>query len=289
MENDITTQDLLNLKSEYEQDRLRLFNEKETLIQRKKEIYRLVVDIIKRNMNISNNDARLQKYLEKTSIKEFGFLFRGLVNSSSSNQKGSLAFQELLLLDNDVRNIALEHNIVSGNKLFKILSDYNFYHISHPFLENDKVKEIMKRASKLAYLDELFKDINNVLNYQGSYTVYSYLKGVLKELLKDGNPHTDRELIYNDYNQKLDFVLGNLSCIASYLLDLREQIPESRLALCNAGLSKVARKEAGTSITFNQKIFASAIAFGTTLERLEERNYEDAKGLIFIPHQKLLK
>lgn len=288
METDNMTQELLELKREYEQERLRLSNKKEALIQRKKEIYNQAIEIIKSKMDTSTNNERLQKYLEATPITEFEFLFRSLRYMPGNNQNSGLYFQELLLLDDDVKRIALEYGVASSSKLFKILSDYNFYHRSHPFLENSKVMETVERASKLAYLDEIFKNIDNILNYQGAYTVYAYVKEVLRKVLINEFPQTDRELIYKDYNQKLAFVLDHLSDVASYLLKIREQISNSRSALCNMGLSKMARKEAGTCITYNQKVFASGIAFGTTLEKLETENYEDIKRLIFIPHQKLL-
>lgn len=192
----------------------------------------------------------MQNYLEVTYIREFEFLYRSLIYMPGNNQKGKLSFQGLLILDNVVKNIGLEYNITSESSLFKIFCDYYYYHISHPFLENDKVRETMEKATKLAYLDEIFKNIDNILNYQGTYTVYSYIKSVLKEVLKDEVSQTDKELVYKDYNQKLELVLANLSNIASYLLNIREKIPNSRLALCNQGLSKVARKHVGTSISF---------------------------------------
>lgn len=45
----------------------------------------------------------------------------------------------------------------------------------------------------------------------------------------------------------------------------------------------------GRQITFEQKIFIDAIAFGTTKEKLENKNYEDAKKLLYLPHQKITK
>lgn len=289
MEKNANIKELLELRSDYEQEKLKLFDKKEALIQKKKEIYKQVIENIKGEIDSSPNNERLQKYLEVTYIREFEFLDRSLFYMPGNNQKGRLDFQELLLLDEDVKSIGLEYNITSGSDLFKIFCDYDYYHISHPFLENNKVRETMEKARKLAYLDEIFKNIDNILNYQGTYTVYSYVKRYLKEVLKDEMPQTDKELIYKDYNQKLELVLANLSNIASYLLGIREQIPSSRLALCNQGLSRTARKISGTSISFDQNIFAKGIAFGTTLEKLKDGNYEDAKRLIFLPHQKILK
>lgn len=118
-------------------------------------------------------------------------------------------------------------------------------------------------------------------NYQSTYAVYQYVKGYLKEILKEELPQTDSELVYKDYNQKLEIVLANLSNIASYLLDVREQIPNSRSVLCNQVLSRTVRKKVGTSIFTNRSIFAKGITFGTTLDKLQAGNYENAKSLIF--------
>lgn len=289
MEQNNNIKKLLELRNSYEQEKVTLFNKKEFLAQKKKELYEQAVENIKEGIDLSPNNRRLQKYLESTYIKEFEFLFRSLIYMPGNNQQGSLSFCKLLLLDDDVKNIGLEYNITSESILWKIFCNYDYYHISHPFLENDKVIETMEKAQTLAYLDEIFKNMDNVLSYQGSYTVYQYVKRYLKEVLKDEMPQTDNELIYKDYNQKLELVLANISNVSSYLLDKREQIPNSRLALSNHGLSRMARKLAGTSISFEQNVFAKGIAFGTTLEKLEDGNYEDSKRLIFLPHQKIFK
>lgn len=289
MENNSNIKDLLNLNNDLETEKEKLSDKKKALIQKKKEIYEQVIESIKNGIDLNINNERLKKYLEETDIREFDFLFRSLNYMAGNNQKGKLSFQRLLLLDNDVKKIGLEYNITSEQKLNEILRNYIFYHKSHLFLENATIKEVMKRATKLSYLDEFFINIDNVLDYQGAYTVYSYIKRFLKEVLKDDVPQTDKELIYKDYNQKLELVLNNLSHIASYLLDIKKQIPNSRLALCNQSLSRLAKKIPGTNISFGQNIFAKGIAFGTTLEKLKNENYEDIKGLIFLPHQNLLK
>jgi len=282
-------QELLELVNDYAQEKLRLSNTKEALIQKKEEIYRQVIESIKGGIDSMPNNERLQRYLEVTDIRGFEFLFRSLNYMAGNNQKGSLSYEELLLLDDDVRSIGLEYDITSAKELWKIFVDYNYYHISHPFLENAMVREKMTQATKLAYLDDIFKNIDNILDYQGAYTVYQYVKRYLMEVLKDEMPQADHELVYKDYNQKLEFVLANLSNIASYLLHIREQIPDSRLAICNQSLSRTAKKLAGTNISYNQTVFAKGIAFGTTLEKLTDGNYEEAEQLIFLPHQKILK
>lgn len=285
MVNNSSIRELLDLRGEYEQAKIILANNKENLTQKKREIYGQVIESIKGKIDYSPNNDRLQKYLESTSITNFVFLFRSLNYMAGNNQLGSLSLHQLLLLDEEVKNIALKYNVTSENIFWKIF--YN--NRNHPFLENAKVKEAMTKVTRLAFLDEIFKNIDNILNYQGAYTVYQYVKRYLKESLKEGIPQSDQELVYKDYNEKLEIILANLSNVASYFLDIRNQIPNSRLALCNHSLFKMSRKLAGTNITFEQNVFASGIAFGTTLEKLKDGNYEDAEKLIFIPHQKVLK
>lgn len=289
MEKSDAINELLKLRNAYELEKLNLSEKKELLTQKKKEIYAQQIENIKEEINATPNNDRLQKYLESTYIKSIEFLYRSLIYVSGNNQQGSLSFHELLFLDEEVRNIGLEYDITSQDKLWKVLCAYYNYRISHPFLEDDRIINKMSKVQRLAYLDEIFKNIDNVLKYQGSYTVYQYVKNYLKAVLNDDINQTDNEVVYKDYNQKKEYVLNNLSAISTYLLNIREQTPKSRLALCNHGLVRMSRKLAGTGITFEQNIFASGIAFGTTLEKLKNENYEEAKNLIFIPHQNLLK
>lgn len=289
MEKSASIQELLELRREYEQEKIKFSDKKEALSQKKEEIHNQIIEKIKSESISFANNERLQKYLENTYTSHIEFLYRSINFMAGNNQKGNLSFQELLLLDEEVKNIASECKITSGSQLFKIFLDYSYFHKSHPFLENEKVKETMNVVPTLAYLDRVFQNIDNILNYQGSYIVYQYVKNYLNEVLKEGMPQTDQELIYKDYDQKVEYVLANISSIATYLMEIRDQIPDSRLALSNQGLSRTAKKIPGSGITLQQKIFAQGIAFGTTLEKLENRNYEDSENLIYIPHQKLLK
>lgn len=274
--------ELFELKNVYEQD-------KYNLLLKKKKVYKQIIEVLKSEIDYSPNSERLQNYLETAHIRDFNFLYRSLLYMPGNNMQGRLTFEELLLLDEYVKGRCLEYNIASRRALYEIFCDYNDYHRVHPLLEDGNVWQVMKRSTTLIYLDDIFKNIDNVLNYQGSYTVYRYVKRYLKAVLKEDFLQTDEELIYKDYDQKLELVFRHLADISSYLLEKREEIPAARLAICNSGLSRMARKSARTGITFNQNVFAKGIAFGTTLEKLKDENYEDAESLIFLPHQKILK
>lgn len=289
MEKNETIRAILNLRDDYEKERATLTSKKDLLIQKKKELYNQVIENIKSEISTSTNNLRLQRYLESTYTRDLEFLYRSLRFMAGNNQHGSLSFHELLYRDEYIKSVAKEFDIKSSGDIWDIISRYNFHRISHPFLESEEVLKRMAKVSKLSYLDELFSNIDNVLDFQGGYTVYRYVKKYLSSVLKEEVKETDQELVYKDYNEKLDFVLSHLADISEYLLSIREKTPSSRLAICNHGLSRTAKKQLGTSISHDQKIFANGIAFGTTLEKLENRNYEDAEELIFIPHQKILK
>ena len=280
--------ELLGLKQEYDQAKAHLTAKKEALVQKKEEIYNQIATTIASEINETSNNKRLQEYLASTKISQINFLDRSLNFMTGNNVAGYLTFGELLLLNDEVRNIGLECGVTSKN-FFKIICDYSFYKKEHPFLQNEKVKEMIAKVQTLAYLDEIFKDINNILNYQGSFVVYQYVKRYLSEVLKEDSILSDYDLIYKDYNEKVEFVKSNLIPISSYLLEIRNQIPNSRLALCNPSLTRMVRKKAGTAITFEQNVFANGIAFGTTFEKLQSNNFEDSKSLIYIPHQNILK
>ncbi len=283
-----TIKELLELRNDYEQEKEKLNDKKEALIQKKKEIYDQATESIKREIEQETTNARLQRYLESTPIRNINFLSRSLEFMAGNNEKGRLTFYELLLLNEEVRKIAAEYNVSSEN-IFNIFCKYSYYHIEHPFLENEKVQEAIIKVQYIAYLDDIFNNIDNILAYQGSYVVYRYVKNYLSNVLKEEYPQTDNELIYKDYDEKVEIVKSNLIDISSYLLEIMKEIPHSRSALCNQSLKRMSRKKSGTAITFEQNVFAKGIAFGTTLEKLQEGNYEDAKSLIYIPHQKLLK
>ena len=276
---------LLQLMIQYEAEKSDLMYKRQELRHAKDLLYGQIVEALKKGIDLNPNNERLQQYLETAKIDNLNFLYRSLNYMAGNNQKGSLSYYALLLLDDNIKNICLNYNITTESELFKIFWNQH----SHPIFKNLEFNIAMLRAKKLAYLDEIFKNVNNILNYQGAYTAFCYVKDYLKQVLIDGNPQSDNELVFKDYDQKLEIVLANLPHIASYLLGVREQIPYSRIAICNQGLSRMARKLVVTNITYEQKVFANGIAFGTTLEKLKDENYEDAKKLIFIPHQKILK
>lgn len=287
MINSDSIKELLELREYYEQEKANFIEQKEDFYQKKENIYDQVIENIKREVDNSPNNERLQKYLESTYITDFEFLYKAINDKFGNNLCGSLTIPRLLSLDDEVYQLALKYDILFRGDV----EDKFYYHydsnLPGPFFEEELIKDKMEKVKTLAYLDQLFKNSDNAVWYQGAYVVYHYVKSYLKEVLKEELPQTDNELIYKDFNQKLEIVLANLPDIATYLLDVREQIPNSRSALCNQILLRTARKKNISKVSPNQNIFAKGIAFGTTLDKLQAGNYEDAKSLIFLPHQRI--
>ena len=75
-------------------------------------------------------------------------------------------------------------------------------------------------------------------------------------------------------------------CKRSYLCEIRNGT-NLRLCIANAGLSKTANKT-GEQFNVQQSLFIDALAFGTTLEKIENGDYEDYKKLLYLPKGKEL-
>lgn len=248
-----------------------------------------LTQIIEKEIDTTENSQRLQNFLEKTKISDLNFLYRSLFYMRGNNAEGFLTTEKLFLLNEETNNIAKSYGITTEHQLFEIIAFRHFNSTTHPLLKENQIIEALKKFKTLAYLDEFFKNIDNCLNYQGSYTTYKYVKNYLKEVLVENSKEIDEKLVYNNLNVKLQLAKENIVKIANELLTLRESIPNSRISVCNQGLKKTSKKVPNSPITFDQQIFISAIAFGTTLEKLEKENYEDAKQLLYIPYQKILK
>lgn len=278
--------DLIILMSDYKSS-IKINHQK--LNDYKNIIKEKIIEIIKKDIDTSTNTPRLQKYLEKTKISDLDFLFRSLNNMRGNNEKGTLSTEKLILLNEKTKSIAESYGITTEYQLFELILNHLYYKRTHPLLCEKEIVNAWNRFKTLAYLDEFFKDFNNCLDYQGSYTTYKYVKSYLKEVLIEDSKESDYDLVYKNFNRKIHLATENLVPIANELLTLRESIPNSRISVCNQGLKKTSKKVPRSPITFDQQIFINAIAFGTTKEKLETKNYEDAKRLLYLPHQKITK
>lgn len=132
----------------------------------------------------------------------------------------------------------------------------------------------------LANFEKFFDEETVRKNYSNSFNVYNYIKSYIYQSLRE-NYESTSESIFSDYGLKQLIVERDLQKVAAYLCKVRGN-DGLRCSIANAGLSRTAKKVSG-EITFNQKRLIEAVAFGTTLEKLNAGNYEDSKKLIYLP------
>jgi len=137
----------------------------------------------------------------------------------------------------------------------------------------------------LEEVNTLFENQYIQETFEGPYNMYNYIKNYLYYLLKHEIEVTEKE-VFSDIEDKRKIITIQFKDISSYLYEIRNGT-NLRLCISNAGLSKGINK-IGDRFTDDQQVFIDALAFGTTLEKLEDRNYEDYKKLLYLPQGKEL-
>ncbi len=143
--------------------------------------------------------------------------------------------------------------------------------------------------STIQGLDHYFVDHPEAIYYyEGLYNTLNYIKTSISTLLHSKGDIESKEELFLDFKEKKYLVTKNLKDISEQLFNLRNKVPDSRLCVGNQSLSRNIHKY-GENITGPQDRFISSIAFGSTLEKLNDGNYEEAERLLFIPQCKMLK
>ena len=242
----------------------------------------------KRKPQIQNEEQikeRVNKYLHDTNYSDIPFLDYNMRLDKSFNNKGQLSNTELLFLDEKMKKLVENYGITNKSQLFCIMLDYQFHKKAHPIIQDKNFIRAWNETYTLGHLDKIFHNDQNRLDYQGTYAAFQYIKKHIEESLSTVTEEneTEDELVWKNYDKKKIIVTKNIASIANYVLIQRNQIPGARIFINNGGLSKTAKKKKESTITFAQERLVEAIAFGTTLEKLTQKNYEDAKQLIYVP------
>jgi len=138
----------------------------------------------------------------------------------------------------------------------------------------------------LIKLDDFFKDFDYVHSHEGVYNTFNYIKNYIYGLLIN-NQNITKEDVFADYDDKYCLVCEQIADIASYLYEIRKDSDEIKLSIGNAGLyGTTKRDDTSKTLTRFQRRFADAITFGISYEKLEKRDYEECKRLLFVPKDK---
>lgn len=138
----------------------------------------------------------------------------------------------------------------------------------------------------LVMFEEFFKDQRNIYLYEGAFNTLNYMKASICTTLNSGKNISSKKDLFEDYSEKEELIENSLGEIATGLLRVRMLVPNSRLSVANQGLTKTSRKVVGSQITYHQRHFIQALAFGNSLEDLKSKNYEGAKRLLYVPREK---
>lgn len=141
-----------------------------------------------------------------------------------------------------------------------------------------------ERASmNVGYLEAFFDgDNQNVRLYEGVYNTLNYMRSSICRTLHDGITLESKQDLFKDYDEKFKIAFSSIREIAAELFELKMKIPNSRISVSNQTLTKTTQKK-GQSITIRQENLINAVIFGSSLESLKNKDYSNAKRLLFVP------
>ena len=138
-------------------------------------------------------------------------------------------------------------------------------------------------------IDDYFIEKPEMIYFcEGVYNTLNYIKTAISVALNSKKGIEAKKDLFFDFDEKKELVTKNLKDISKHLFQLRQSVPNSRLCVVNQSLIKNTTKY-GVTITKSQDKFISSIAFGSTLEKLKEGNYEETERLLFVPQCKMVK
>lgn len=276
---ELTDKELEELKSVLlEENKRKEFMMKiEKIKNRKIEIARIYeknsVNSIFNSNSVPNYDSQLEnkcsKVLENILVNELPFFLRSMCSSRNT------MFSDFYGMEKYYKS---QEKINDDLLLFIRISSYLYFYY------RDKKIILPGETLGLKKVDDIFKN-NSSLQEEliGPYNMLNYIKNYIYSLLKQ-NPNIDKEDVFKDYSEKKELVNLRLGDISSYLLEIRNGTT-LKLCICNNSLSRNAEKVSKHN-TIDQDLFIDTLAFGTTLEKIENRDYGDYQKLLYLPQGK---
>ncbi len=278
---ELTYKELKELESVLleENKRKEFMGEIEKIKNRKIEIARIYeknsVNPIFNSNSVPNYDSRLEnkcnKVLKNILVNELPFLLESMRSPKNT------MFSDFYDME---RYYKSQVKLNDDLRLFLRLSSYLYF-----YYKDNKII-YPGEALKLKKVDDIFKN-NPILQEEliGPYNMLNYIKNYIYFLLKQ-NPNIDRKDVFKDYSEKKELVSLRLGDISAYLSEIKNGT-NLKLCIFNNALSKSVNKVREKN-TMSQSLFIDALAFGTTLEKIENRDYEDYQKLFYLPQGKKL-
>ena len=227
-------------------------------------------------LEIINETIKYRKDLENG---ELDFSSDRMIYMNDSNQEKirevlkKLTIDDFLFLEASFKAYTNRRR----NFPFERISEFRF---------KNKNSVLMYSFITLDKLDSFFEDDeDNKFLYEGVYNTLNYIKEYIGYCLDD-KEDVSKEVLFSDYEKKKDIVSINFLTLGKYFSDMREGT-KLQLSIGNSGFKSTSTSvKSSKTLTYNQMNLVSAVAFGTSLEKLEEGNYEDCKRLLFLPREK---
>ncbi len=229
---------------------------------------------------------------ERNNINVNAFSSSRMPYYTEENEKSCNNIMEQITIDELAFFTQTFHT--SGNRNGKI--NYSRASAYLAKIYNTSVDEIEKLSfapncspcfKKLPFIkmEKFFEEEYFVTGYENIYNTYNYIKNYIYQCLLT-NPDATKKEIFKDYELKQILVIKNLREIAKYLYDDIVEIEGLRMSVPgHSGLKRTSIKTS-SGISFNQERMVEAVAFGTTLDKLKDANYEDSKRLLYLPRSK---
>lgn len=188
---------------------------------------------------------RVNKHLHNTNYSDIPFLDYNMRVDRSFNNKGHLPHTKLVFLDEEMKKLVENYGITNKRQLFDIILDYQLHKKVHPILQDKNFIAAWNETYTLGYLDKIFHNDQNRLDYQGTYAAFQYVKKHIAECLSTvaEENETEDEIVWKNFDKKKIIVTENIASIAHYVLIQRNQIPGARIFINNGGLAKTAKKK----------------------------------------------
>lgn len=161
-----------------------------------------------------------------------------------------------------------------------IVGDLHFVRLT--FI-NDK---LIGRYGGLTLLDadRQLSSNNSCYEHEDSYNLINFIKEYFYRCLEN-NPDVTLDDIYTEFLEKREIVIPKLKDISNYLYYARGNTG-LRLSVGNAGLKRNTTKTSET-LSYSQRAFVDAVAFGCDKEKIITGNYEDSKRLLYLPRKNI--
>lgn len=206
-------------------------------------------------------EKKCNNMLKQIGINEL-FFFKKSLNDKWNNKGGKLQIYNSTLLEIE------EKYHIDKNYLTSSINGIFF---------NNKYNDMIP----LEIFNEVFDTPFYAEYYENIYNTFNYIKNsIYRNLTEDKGSNISKDSLLRDYVQKQSIAYNDLKYIADYLNSinhdgiLRSSVSDELLKNCSSINSN----------SMSKSVLAEAIAFGTTLEKLESKNYEDSKRLLYLPN-----